>query len=209
MRKRIDVFSLKTIVIYLTIYLKNLSFPRIQKQQLTHSLKTRTSVLERGLMSERPHAHMVYIPTELYVGLFKKMASLEIGESAAILDALNEDLHRQGFIDDETYLKFKERYSRKLIDVVREKTQESSFKVEVSSAKFEIQKSKVEVKRHIDYSKLTDDELLERYRKAMLSNDVVTPQLIQGEARKRGYRFKIDDSGNVQKISLKAGVSIE
>jgi sulfur transfer complex TusBCD TusB component (DsrH family) len=160
-------------------------------------------------MSEHPHAHMLFIPTELYVGLFKKMASLEIGESAALLDALNEDLHNRGFIDEVTYQKFKERYTRKLVDVVREKTQESSFKVEVSSAKFEIQKSKVEAKRHTDYSKLTDDELLECYRKAMLSNDVVMPQLIQGEARRRGYRFKADASGNVQKISLKAGVSNE
>jgi hypothetical protein len=154
-------------------------------------------------MSERPHAHMIYIPTELYVGLFKKMGSLEIGESAAILDALNEDLHNRGFIDDETYLKFKERYSRKLIDIVREKTQESSIKVEVSSAKLEVHKSAVEVKRHVDYSKLRDEELLEAYRNAWLSNDVVSPQLIQGEARKRGYRFKADGSGNVQIISLK------
>jgi hypothetical protein len=149
---------------------------------------------------------MVYIPTELYVGLFKKMGSLEIGMSAAILDALNEDLFRRGFIDEETYLKFKERYSRKLIDVVREKEQ-PSVKVEVSAAKYE---TKIEIrKRQIDFSKLTDDELLECYRKAIISNDVVTPNLIQGEAKRRGYRFKADASGNVQIISLKAGVSIE
>jgi hypothetical protein len=152
-------------------------------------------------MSERPHAHMLFIPTELYVGLFKKMASLEIGESAALLDALNEDLHNRGFIDEVTYQKFKERYTRKLVDVVREK--EASVKVEVESAKLEVHKSTVKMKKSINYSKLSDDELLELYRKAKLSNDVVVPQLIQGEAVKRGYRFKADDSGNVQIISLK------
>jgi len=153
-------------------------------------------------MSERPHAHMVYIPTELYVGLFKKMGSLEIGMSAAILDALNEDLFRRGFIDEETYFKFKERYSQKLIDIVREKEQ-PSVKVEVSSAKFEVQKRTVEVKRHVDFSRFTDNELLEAYRKAWLSNDVITPQLIQGEAKKRGYRFKADNNGNIHIISLR------
>jgi len=42
----------------------------------------------------------------------------------------------------------------------------------------------------VDYSKLSDDELLERYRKAMRSNDVITPHLIQFEAKKRGYQFR-------------------
>ena len=216
MRKEKNVFSLKMTVVYLTV---KKSFPETQKQQLTTSSKKLASFLEsrrlRGCGSvseERPNACMVFLPTELFVGLIKKMAKYEIGKSAAILDSLNEDLHNQGFIDDETYFKFKEAYMRKLIDVVREK-EEASVKVEVSAAKYEtkleVQKRTVEVKRHVDYSKLNDNELLEAYRKAMLSNDVVTPQLIQGEAKRRGYRFKADDSGNVQKISLKAGVSIE
>jgi hypothetical protein len=198
-----NVFSLKLIVIYLTIYLRNPSFPRTQKQQLPNSLKKpQTSFLESGSMSERPHAHMVYIPTELYIGLFKKMGSLEIGESAAILDALNEDLHNRGFIDDETYLRFKERYQRKLIDVVREKTQESSIKVEVSSARMEIQKGSGRPQRSIDYSKLTDEELLRRYQQAILSNDVVAVNVIQGVAHSRGFKFKVDDVGNVQVVSV-------
>jgi hypothetical protein len=158
-------------------------------------------------MSERPHAHMVYIPTELYIGLFKKMGSLEIGESAAILDALNEDLHNRGFIDDETYLRFKERYQRKLIDVVREKTQESSIKVEVSCARMEIQKGSERPKRSIDYSKLdysklSNDELLRRYQQAILSNDVVAVNVIQGVAHSRGFKFKVDDVGNVQVVGV-------
>jgi len=55
----------------------------------------------------------------------------------------------------------------------------------------------------VDYSKLSDDELLEAYRKAIIRNDVVEPNLIQGEARRRGYRFKIDGFGNIQKISIR------
>jgi hypothetical protein len=149
-------------------------------------------------MSEKPHAHMVYIPTELYVGLIKKMAKYEISQSTAILDALNEDLYSEGFIDKATYQKFKERYLRKLVDVVHEK--EKPIEVEVSSARLEVQQSKVSVKKHVDYSKFSDDELLEAYRKAWLSNDVVEPQLIQGEATRRGYRFKADDNGNIRII---------
>jgi len=195
-----NVFSLKMIVIYLTI---KSSFPRTQKQQLTHSLKTQTSLLESGSMSEeRPHVCRLFVPTELYVGLIKKMAKYEIGKSSAILDSLNEDLYNQGFIDDATYQKFKEAYMKKLVEVVRER-EKSSVEVEVTSAKFEVQKnSTVEVRRYIDYSKFSDDQLLEAYRKASLTDDVVGVQLIQGEAKRRGYRFKADDNGNVKVISL-------
>jgi hypothetical protein len=130
---------------------------------------------------------MVYIPTELYVGLFKKMGSLEIGMSAAILDALNEDLYRRGFIDEETYLKFKERYSRKLIEIVREKEQ-PSVKVEVSSAKIEVQKSTVEVskpKKRPDYSKMSLEDL-EKLRNELLERGETSEvQLVAYEIKKR------------------------
>jgi hypothetical protein len=130
---------------------------------------------------------MVYIPTELYVGLFKKMGSLEIGMSAAILDALNEDLYRRGFIDEETYLKFKERYSRKLIEIVREKEQ-PSVKVEVSSAKIEVQKSTVEVskpKKRPDYSKMSLEDL-EKLRNELLERGETSEvQHVAWEIKKR------------------------
>ncbi|MEM3640700.1 MAG: hypothetical protein QXH37_02095 [Candidatus Bathyarchaeia archaeon] len=206
MRKEKKVFSLKTTVVCLTV---KKSFPETQKQQLTFSLKKPVSFLESGglecggsVSEERPNACMVFLPTELYVGLIKKMAKYEIGKSAAILDSINEDLHNQGFIDDETYFKFKEVYMKRLIDVVREREQ-SSVKVEVKSAKLEVQKTTV-VKEAVDYSKLSDDELLEAYRKAIIRNDVVEPNLIQGEAKRRGYRFKADGFGNVQIVSLRS-----
>jgi len=196
-----NVFSLETIVIYL-IYLRNPSFPRTQKQQLSPSLKNQHSFLERGgSVSERPHAHMVYIPTELFLALKGKCWSLKIGESAAILDCINESLYREGFIDEETYQRFKERYRKPLLEIVRER-EKSSVKVEVKSAKLEVQKTTV-VKETVDYSKLSDDELLEAYRKAIIRNDVVEPNLIQGEARRRGYLLIVDGFGNIQKINIK------
>ncbi|MEM2675283.1 MAG: hypothetical protein QXT10_02145 [Candidatus Bathyarchaeia archaeon] len=154
-------------------------------------------------MSERPHAHMVYIPTELFLALKGKCWSLKIGESAAILDCINESLYREGFIDEETYQRFKERYRKPLLEIVRER-ENASVKVEVKTAKLEVQKTTV-VKEAVDYSKLSDDELLEAYRKAIIRNDVVEPNLIQGEARRRGYRFKADGFGNIQIISIKGG----
>ena len=72
-------------------------------------------------MSERPNAHMIFLPTELFMGLIKKMASYEIGKSAAILDSLNEALFEEGFINAETYEKFRGKYRRKLVDVVKQK----------------------------------------------------------------------------------------
>lgn len=69
---------------------------------------------------EKPNMHKLFLPTELYIGLIKKMAKLEIGKSAAILDCINNDLFNLGFITEETHEQFK-KYRKKLIDVVDEK----------------------------------------------------------------------------------------
>jgi len=191
------VFSLKTTVVCLTV---KKSFPETQKQQLTTSSKKLASFLESrsarlrecGSVSEdRPNACMVFLPTELFVGLIKKMAKYEIGKSAAILDSLNEDLHNQGFIDDETYFKFKEAYMRKLIDVVREKEQ-SSVKVEVSAAKYEakleVQNSTVQVvkpKKRPDYSAMSLEELQRRLEHLRETGDTSEVQFVAFEIKKR------------------------
>ncbi len=73
------------------------------------------------MTSERPNAHMIFLPTELYMGLIKKMAASEIGRSAAILDCVNESLHNQGFVSRKIYLKFRDRYRKKLVDIVKER----------------------------------------------------------------------------------------
>jgi hypothetical protein len=185
------VFSLKTTVVCLTV---KSSFPETQKQQLTTSLGKLNSpklLRECGSVSEeRPNAHIIFLPTELFVGLIKKMAKYEIGKSAAILDSLNEDLHNQGFIDDETYFKFKEAYMRKLIDVVREKEQ-SSVKVEVSAAKYEtkleVQKSTVQIapKKRPDYSKMSLEELEKRLNDLREAGETTEMQFVAFERKKR------------------------
>ena len=71
--------------------------------------------------SERANAHMIFLPTELYLGLIDKMSALKIGKSHAILDCINESLHNEGFIDNEVYLKFKGQYRRPLLEIVKEK----------------------------------------------------------------------------------------
>jgi len=96
-------------------------------------------------MSEgRPNAHMVFLPTELYMGLIKKMAALEIGKSAAILDGLNESLFNEGFIDEQTYLKFKGQYRKKLLDVVREK-EKATIKEQPNQKVLQLQKTLIMV----------------------------------------------------------------
>ena len=76
-------------------------------------------------MSGRPNAHMTFLPSPLFMGLIKKMAAQEIGQSAAILDCVNESLHSEGHISDAVYDKFKKAYRRKLCDVVEERQSKS------------------------------------------------------------------------------------
>jgi hypothetical protein len=72
-------------------------------------------------MSERSHVHPLCLPVEFSVGISKVQAQLEIGKSAAILLMVAEGLFRGGFIDSGTYEAKKQRYERKLVDIVRGK----------------------------------------------------------------------------------------
>ena len=119
MQKRKNVFTLKMTVVCLTV---KSSFPITNQPQLNHSTENPISLLGKNPMGEeRPNASYVFLPTELYMAVIKKMGNLEIGKSAAILDCLNEELYREGLIDRETYEKFQTKYHKKLVEVVREK----------------------------------------------------------------------------------------
>ena len=109
------------------------------------------------MSEERPNAHMIFFPTELYMALIKKMATLEIGKSAAILDSLNETLHSEGFINDETFRKFKEQYRKKLVDVVKEKEQKP---IVPNVKKLQLQKTLVMVTEQWD---IHDDKWREKW----------------------------------------------
>ncbi|MDI6904548.1 MAG: hypothetical protein QMD13_03520 [Candidatus Bathyarchaeia archaeon] len=100
---------------------------------------------------ERPNAHMLFLPTELFMGLIKKMAALEVGKSAAILDCLNESLHAEGYIDDETYKTFKKGYRRKLLEVVEEKRKEKERKLKpITTRQIEVQEQeKIKTRKYL------------------------------------------------------------
>ena len=49
------------------------------------------------------------------MGLIKLQAGKELGRSFAGLYALNEGLFKLGFVDEETYLKYEDKYSSKLV----------------------------------------------------------------------------------------------
>ncbi len=70
-------------------------------------------------MSERSHIHPVFLPAELYVGISKVQAELEIGKSAAMLLMINEGLHQGNFIKSEIYEAYRRRYETKLVNAVR------------------------------------------------------------------------------------------
>jgi len=70
-------------------------------------------------LSERSHIHPVFLPAELYVGISKVQADLEIGKSAAILLMINEGLHQGNFVRPEVYEAYRRRYETKLVKAVR------------------------------------------------------------------------------------------
>ena len=147
-------------------------------------------------MSERSHVHPVFLPVELYVGVSKAMADLEIGKSSAILLMIAEGLHSRGFISREVYEVLRKKYERKLIEVVRGVQEQAEKEVKTVQ--------QIPKKKRVDYSKLSDDELLERYRRAEISKDVIEPQQIQFEAKKRGYQFKFNPyDGTVEVLNIK------
>jgi hypothetical protein len=61
----------------------------------------------------------VFLPAELYVGISKVQAELEIGKSAAILLMINEGLHQGNFVRHEVYEAYRRRYEAKLVSTVR------------------------------------------------------------------------------------------
>lgn len=70
-------------------------------------------------LSEHSHIHPVFLPAELYVGISKVQAELEIGKSAALLLMITEGLHQGDFIRPEVYEAYKKRYETELVKVVR------------------------------------------------------------------------------------------
>ena len=86
-------------------------------------------------MSERSHVHPVFLPVELYVGISKAMADLEIGKSSAILLMIAEGLHSRGFISREVYEVLRKKYERKLIEVVRGVQEQAEKEVKMDITK--------------------------------------------------------------------------
>ncbi len=86
-------------------------------------------------MSERSHIHPVFLPAELYVGISKVQAELEISKSAAMLLMINEGLHQGNFIRPEVYEAYKKRYKTELVKVVRPVATESLTKEQLEQKK--------------------------------------------------------------------------
>lgn len=70
-------------------------------------------------MSERANYHSIYLPTEFYLAIADVMAQKRIGKSAAILLMIDEGLRKTGFLDEETYLLYKTRYTKPLLETVK------------------------------------------------------------------------------------------
>jgi hypothetical protein len=149
------------------------------------------------LSESREWVHRVCFNAYFEDALAKYRAKTGYGITFAILNALNEYWYMQRCMSEEGYKFNKERYGLTLIENLKRNVKAEAGPVKEKPVKKEIPK-----KKYVDYSKLSDDELLERYRRAMLSNDAVAPQIIQFEAKKRGYQFR-EDNGNIRVVSIK------
>ena len=78
-------------------------------------------------MSERHrrlNVHSVMLCSELEMAVVKLQADREIGKAFAVLHGLTEGLFRMGYLSREDYDPLIQRYSRKHVDVMKEKRAE-------------------------------------------------------------------------------------
>lgn len=72
-------------------------------------------------LSHRFNVHSVMFTAELEIALVKLQAKLEIGKNYGTLYMVVEGAFRLGYLSQEDYDLFIKRYSRKLVDVTKEK----------------------------------------------------------------------------------------
>ncbi len=147
-------------------------------------------------MSENPghrmNFHPVYLGAVHYVGVSKLSGNLEIGRSAALLLAVNEGLFQLGMIAEEDYVLMRDRYRRPLREVLDEaKRKRERRDTHTPVLEQEKQKKDLWVKRalvHVDYSKLTLDELHRRLDLALVNADATAMNMIKWEFKRRGIK---------------------
>ena len=136
--------------------------------------------------SEKFWVHKVCFNAYFEDALAKYRAQTGLGETFAILYALNEYWFQIGVMSREGYEYNKKRYGLPLTEKLRkelEAEQEAQKKAEMQQ-----QKPK-DVYKRPDYFNMTDDQLLDAYLYAQRVGDTTAVQLIQYAAMKRGYKF--------------------
>jgi len=154
--------------------------------------------------SEKSWVHKLFFNAYFEDALAKYRAQTGLGESYAILYALNEYWFQIGVMNREGYEYNKKRYGTPLTEKFKgelEAQEEPQKKAEL-----EQQRKPLDVHKRPDYFSMTDDQLLDAYLHAQNINDSSAIQLIQYVAKQRGYKFTPD--GRV--LSLKGeGVAAE
>lgn len=131
--------------------------------------------------------------------LDKFKAKTGFGDTYALFNIINEYLYQTGCMDEEGYQFNKKRYSLTLLEEAKRELRQIEDS-EASEVKEAVESIPIRRKKtYVDYTKLSDDELVRRYQAAMLRNDVVEPQLIQSEANRRGFQLRYRDDGSVEK----------
>lgn len=82
-------------------------------------------------MSKRPNFISLFLPTELYLAIIDVQSKKQIGKAAAILYMINEGLRKRGFIDEETYELYEQKYGTPLLVKVRRNRQQRHARLEV------------------------------------------------------------------------------
>ncbi|UCE96539.1 MAG: hypothetical protein JSV51_02765 [Candidatus Bathyarchaeota archaeon] len=80
----------------------------------------------------RPNVHPLFLPVDYYLAIVDVQAKKRIGRSAAILLMLGEGLLKEGFLSEEMFVEYKERYTKPLKDIVQGNIEAAKHKVKCS-----------------------------------------------------------------------------
>jgi len=85
----------------------------------------------------KQHGFLVYLPSELYLGIVKLQADRELGRVYPVLLAITEGLYHMGYISKEAYEIYSKKYSEKLVkEKVKPLTPKEELEIQKLTASF-------------------------------------------------------------------------
>ena len=150
---------------------------------------------EERKSKEKGWIHTIMLNAYFEDALAKFRARTGYGVTFALYNSLNEFWHETGDMTDEGYEKNKKQYAETLIEAKRRKEARRIPASPLTERKFYRKRGEDPL------SKLSLEQLEQRYDQAQKKEDYAAIQLLQFEARKRGFKFRYEN-GQVKKWKL-------